>query len=81
MHIDIIAAVSLIIATTAVLLTLRQNVLQGRATEAQIFLHTLDQSVVVSPENWTGPYVKEAESTKGLEKKAETYGNRATPAQ
>jgi hypothetical protein len=35
---------------------------------------------VVSPENWTVPYVKEAESLKGSEKRTQTYGNRATTA-
>ena len=40
----IITVASLLIAVTAVLLTLWQNVLQRRATQAQVFLHMLDQS-------------------------------------
>jgi hypothetical protein len=35
---------------------------------------------VMYPENWTGPYVKEAESKERSEKRALTYGNDTTPA-
>jgi hypothetical protein len=41
---EIVAAASLLIATTAILLTLWQNVLQRRSTQAQVFLHLLDKS-------------------------------------
>jgi hypothetical protein len=34
----------------------------------------------VYPGNWTGRYVKGAESLKRSEKRAQTYGNRATSA-
>lgn len=40
---EVITAVSLLIAVTAVLLTLWQAVLQRRASQAQVFLHMLDQ--------------------------------------
>jgi hypothetical protein len=41
---EVLVAASLLIATTAILLTFWQNFLQRRATQAQVFLHLLDKS-------------------------------------
>jgi hypothetical protein len=41
---EVLAAASFAIAVTAILLTLWQNFLQQRATQAQVFLHLLDKS-------------------------------------
>jgi transposase len=43
-------------------------------------LERLVRCLVVFPENWTGPYVKEAESLKRSEKRVQTYGHGATTA-